>query len=89
MYINRGYQKLSVGSQALFDFQIECLRCLELLQIFSLKAEAFLKQRKPENADTVLLAAQKVEDGLRKCTSLPADTTTLLVQAQIDMALGR
>lgn len=58
-------------------------------QVFSLKAEAFLKQKKPEEADTVLLAAQKVEDGLRRVTSLPADTTTLLVQAQIDMALGR
>jgi len=59
------------------------------VQLFSLKAEAFLKQQKPEDADTVLLAAQKVEDALRKVTSLPADTTTLLVQAQIDMALGR
>ncbi len=54
-----------------------------------MKAEAFLKQKKPEDADTVLLAAQKVEDALRRVTSLPADTTTLLVQAQIDMALGR
>lgn len=54
-----------------------------------MKAEAFLKQQKHEDAETVLLAAQKVEDALRKVTSLPADTTTLLVQAQIDMALGR
>ena len=48
-----------------------------------------MKQQKHEDAETVLLAAQKVEDALRKVTSLPADTTTLLVQAQIDMALGR
>lgn len=54
-----------------------------------MKAEAFLKQQKHEEAETVLLAAQKVEDALRKVTSLPADTTTLLVQAQIDLALGR
>ena len=54
-----------------------------------MKAEAFLKQQKHDDAETVLLAAQKVEDALRKVTSLPADTTTLLVQAQIDMALGR
>lgn len=58
-------------------------------QLFSMKAEAFLKQQKHEEAETVLLAAQKVEDALRKVTSLPADTTTLLVQAQIDLALGR
>ncbi|XP_024370770.1 TPR repeat-containing thioredoxin TTL1 isoform X1 [Physcomitrium patens] len=58
-------------------------------QLFALKAEAFLKQQKHEDADSVLLAAQKVEDMLRRVTSLPADTTTLLVQAQIDMALGR
>jgi len=62
---------------------------LFLLQVFSLKAEAFLKQQKPEDAITVLFATQKVEDALRRVTSLPADTTTLLLQAQIDMALGR
>lgn len=62
---------------------------LLLFQLFSLKAEAFLRQQKHDDAEIVLLAAQKVEDALRRVTTLPADTTTLLVQAQIDMALGR
>uniref|UniRef100_A0A7I4F338 Uncharacterized protein n=1 Tax=Physcomitrium patens TaxID=3218 RepID=A0A7I4F338_PHYPA len=58
-------------------------------QMFSLKAEAFLKQQKHDEADAILLAAQKIEDSLRKFTSLPADITTLLTQVQVDMALDR
>jgi hypothetical protein len=59
------------------------------LQLFALKAEAFLKLHRYEEADVVLSAAKKIEGALRKSTSMQADTRTLLVQAQVDMALGR
>jgi tetratricopeptide (TPR) repeat protein len=59
------------------------------LQLFALKAEALLKLHRLEEADIVLSTAQKIEDALRKSTSMEADTTTLLVQAQVDMAVGR
>lgn len=59
------------------------------MQIFSLKVEALLKQQKHDEADALLLSAQKIEDTLRKFTSLPADITTLLTQVQVDMALDR
>ncbi|CAK9872936.1 unnamed protein product [Sphagnum jensenii] len=58
-------------------------------QLFALKAEAFLKLHRYEEADVVLSAAKKIEGALRKSTSMQADTRTLLVQAQVDMALGR
>ncbi|CAK9270182.1 unnamed protein product, partial [Sphagnum jensenii] len=58
-------------------------------QLFALKAEAFLKLHRYEEADIVLSAAKKIEGALRKSTSMQADTRTLLVQAQVDMALGR
>jgi tetratricopeptide (TPR) repeat protein len=58
-------------------------------QLFALKAEAFLKLHRYEEADIVLSAAKKIEGALRKSTSMQADTQTLLVQAQVDMALGR
>ncbi len=60
-----------------------------LLQVFAFKAEALLKLHRHEEADTVVSAAQKVETTLRKCRNVPADTTMLLVQSEIDMALGR
>jgi len=59
------------------------------LQFFALKAEALLKLHRLEEADIVLSTAQKIEGALRKSTSMEADTTTLLVQAQVDMAVGR
>jgi hypothetical protein len=59
------------------------------LQLFALKAEAFLKLHRYEEADIGLSAAKKIEGALRKSTSMQADTRTLLVQAQVDMALGR
>ncbi|CAM6061700.1 unnamed protein product [Sphagnum tenellum] len=58
-------------------------------QLFALKAEALLKLHRLEEADIVLSTAQKIEGALRKSTSMEADTTTLLVQAQVDMAVGR
>lgn len=60
-----------------------------LLQVFAFKAEALLKLHRHEEADTVVSAAQKVETTLRKCRNVTADTTMLLVQSEIDMALGR
>jgi hypothetical protein len=60
-----------------------------LLQVFAFKAEALLKLHRHEEADIVVSAAQKVETTLRKCRNVPADTTMLLVQSEIDMALGR
>lgn len=58
-------------------------------KVFAFKAEALLKLHRHEEADTVVSAAQKVETTLRKCRNVPADTTMLLVQSEIDMALGR
>ncbi|CAM6038647.1 unnamed protein product [Sphagnum compactum] len=58
-------------------------------KVFAFKAEALLKLHRHEEADTVVSAAQKVETSLRKCRNVPADTTMLLVQSEIDMALGR
>jgi hypothetical protein len=59
------------------------------LQLFALKAEAFLKLHKYEEADILLVTAHKIEGGLSKSTSIQADIRTLLVQAQVDMTLGR
>jgi tetratricopeptide (TPR) repeat protein len=58
-------------------------------QLFALKAEAFLKLHKYEEADILLTTAHKIESGLSKSTSIQADIRTLLVQAQVDMTLGR
>ncbi|CAK9202743.1 unnamed protein product [Sphagnum jensenii] len=58
-------------------------------QLFALKAEAFLKLHKYEEADILLATAHKIESGLSKSTSIQADIRTLLVQAQVDMTLGR
>ncbi|CAM6020557.1 unnamed protein product [Sphagnum balticum] len=58
-------------------------------QILTLKAEALLKLCRPEEADTVIMSAQKVETALRKATGMPPDTNMLIVQADVDMALGR
>jgi hypothetical protein len=58
-------------------------------QILTLKAEALLKLCRPEEADTVIMSAQKMETALRKATGMPPDTNMLIVQADIDMALGR
>ncbi|CAM6029787.1 unnamed protein product, partial [Sphagnum balticum] len=58
-------------------------------QLFALKAEAFLKLHKYEEADILLVTAHKIESGLSKSTSIQADIRTLLVQAQVDMTLGR
>ncbi|CAK9190578.1 unnamed protein product [Sphagnum troendelagicum] len=58
-------------------------------QILTLKAEALLKLCRPEEADTVIMSAQKVETALRKATGMPPDTNMLIVQANVDMALGR
>ncbi len=62
---------------------------LLLLQILALKAEALLKLCRPEEAEMVITSAQKVETALRKATGMLTDTTILIVQVQIDMALGR
>ncbi|CAN5952660.1 unnamed protein product [Sphagnum jensenii] len=58
-------------------------------QILTLKAEALLKLCRPEEADTVIMSAQKVQTALRKATGMPPDTNMLIVQADVDMALGR
>jgi tetratricopeptide (TPR) repeat protein len=58
-------------------------------QILALKAEALLKLCRPEDAEMVITSAQKVETALRKATGMLTDTTILIVQVQIDMALGR
>ncbi|CAM6034116.1 unnamed protein product [Sphagnum compactum] len=58
-------------------------------QILALKAEALLKLCRPEEAEMVITSAQKVETALRKATGMLTDTTILIVQVQIDMALGR
>ncbi|CAM6025301.1 unnamed protein product [Sphagnum balticum] len=58
-------------------------------QILAFKAEALLKLCRPEEAEMVITSAQKVETALRKATGMLTDTTILIVQVQIDMALGR
>lgn len=58
-------------------------------QIFGYKSEALLGLHKPDEADGVCTAAQRVERSLVKSGVLPADPFLLIVRAQIDMALGR
>ncbi len=48
-----------------------------------------MKLHKYEEADILLVTAHKIESGLSKSTSIQADIRTLLVQAQVDMTLGR
>jgi vacuolar-type H+-ATPase subunit C/Vma6 len=77
-----------VGNVKIVNFS-ERLFNLLLLQILALKAEALLKLCRPEDAEMVITSAQKVETALRKATGMLTDTTILIVQVQIDMALGR
>jgi hypothetical protein len=79
-----------VGNVERVNFSERLFNLLLLLfQILALKAEALLKLCRPEEAEMVITSAQKVETALRKATGMLTDTTILIVQVQIDMALGR
>jgi hypothetical protein len=58
-------------------------------KIFGYKSEALLRIHKPEDADTVCVAAQRIEAPLVKFGVLPANPFLLIIRAQLDMALGR
>eukprot|EP00249_Psilotum_nudum_P021274 c28041_g3_i3 orf=546-3113(+) len=58
-------------------------------QIYGYKAEALLKLQRPDEADSVLAAAQRVENSLTKPGVMPADSSLFVIRAHIDMALGR
>ncbi|MCO5575486.1 hypothetical protein L7F22_029287 [Adiantum nelumboides] len=58
-------------------------------QIFGYKSEALLGLHRPDDADGVCTAAQKVESSLVKSGVVLADPFLLMVRTHIDMALGR
>ncbi|KAI5063283.1 hypothetical protein GOP47_0021830 [Adiantum capillus-veneris] len=58
-------------------------------QIFGYKSEALLGLHRPDEADSVCTAAQRVESSLIKSGVILADPFLLIVRAQVDMALGR
>ena len=53
------------------------------------KAEALLKLHKPDEAGAVVSKASDVERTLTKLGITPPDSFLFMVQAQVDMALGR
>ncbi|KAI5055406.1 hypothetical protein GOP47_0028927 [Adiantum capillus-veneris] len=58
-------------------------------QVMGYKAEALLKLRKLDEADTVLSAAQKIDEALTKLGITLVDSFLYVLRAHLDMALGR
>ncbi|MCO5567593.1 hypothetical protein L7F22_021287 [Adiantum nelumboides] len=58
-------------------------------QVMGYQAEALLKLRKLDEADTVLSAAQRIDKALTKLGITPADSFLYVLRAHLDMALGR
>jgi tetratricopeptide (TPR) repeat protein len=60
-----------------------------VVQVMAYKAEALLKLHKPEEADSVISSAKRFEETLKRSALAQTYSLVLLVQAQVDMALGR
>ncbi|MCO5554249.1 hypothetical protein L7F22_007777 [Adiantum nelumboides] len=58
-------------------------------QVMGYQAEALLKLRKLDEADTVLSAAQRIDKDLAKLGITPAESFLYVLRAHLDMALGR
>ncbi|KAL3680795.1 hypothetical protein R1sor_023751 [Riccia sorocarpa] len=58
-------------------------------QILAYKSEALLKLHRPEEADEVFANVRKVEEVLKRQSFSAINVVVLVIQAEIDMALGR
>ncbi|KAG6541934.1 hypothetical protein Mapa_016659 [Marchantia paleacea] len=58
-------------------------------QILAYKAEALLKLHRPDEADEVFANVRKVEEVLKRQSFAAINIVVLIIQAQIDMAMGR
>ncbi|BBN13523.1 hypothetical protein MPTK1_6g04200 [Marchantia polymorpha subsp. ruderalis] len=58
-------------------------------QILAYKAEALLKLHRPDEADEVFANVRKVEEVLKRQSFAAINIVVLIIQAQMDMAMGR